>query len=182
VAWFADLAVCTYFEDSDPEPIQSFGLLAIGWLERGHEYTHGAVDERVRARLIPLIQHVWSPFQYLGGHPCHLCLDSGGHEAHAIPGHPNSFLNLLIPGNGCVYASPELIGHYIDVHEYAPPEEFCIAVLACPPMWSDAYIDALRANGTPRLQSMIEESAEWMEGFREHMLQRSDVPGVSRAS
>jgi hypothetical protein len=35
------------------------------------------------------------------------------------------------------------MAHYIDAHEYCPPEEFQKAVLACPEMKSLAYMQAL---------------------------------------
>jgi hypothetical protein len=55
--------------------------------------------------------------------------------------------NLFIPGEGVLYVAPELIVHYVDAHEYAPPIEFQRAVLACPPMRSAAYFKAILANG-----------------------------------
>lgn len=51
------------------------------------------------------------------------------------------------PENQFLYVCPELITHYISVHGYSPPEEFCEAVLACPQMGSDEYLAAVAANG-----------------------------------
>jgi hypothetical protein len=58
---------------------------------------------------------------------------------------------LFIPGNGRIYVCPELIVHYMNAHGYAPPAEFCDAVLACPPMRSQQYFKELLANGGRRL-------------------------------
>jgi hypothetical protein len=35
----------------------------------------------------------------------------------------------------------------MDAHAYQPPPEFCQAVLACPPVPSTAYLEAVSANG-----------------------------------
>ena len=174
MTWFADLEPCTYFDQADEEDTPSFGLIAVGWLEPEHDHARGVIDDIVRAQLRTLLRNIWSPFQYLGGHPCRFCLDWRRMHAEppAIPGHPNSFLNLLVPGKGRVYASPELIGHYISTHEYRPPDEFCEAVLACPPIWSDAYFDALRSSGTAPLRAMMEDASEIMEEMREAMVNR----------
>jgi hypothetical protein len=58
---------------------------------------------------------------YRGHHTCSLCQFDGAEGTR----------NLLIPGDGVIYACPELITHYIDAHWYRPPEQFQIAVLRC---------------------------------------------------
>jgi hypothetical protein len=45
---------------------------------------------------------------------------------------------------------PSLAAHYILAHGYAPPQEFCDAVLRCPPMRSPAYFQAIVANAPQR--------------------------------
>jgi hypothetical protein len=54
---------------------------------------------------------------------------------------------LYIPGDGCVYATPDLVVHYMNAHGYLPPLEFCIAVSACPPMHTMEYLKAIKAAG-----------------------------------
>ena len=159
MAWFADLEPCTYFDREEPAPSRHLGLIAVGWLDPAHEYPRGPVGYGIRRKLARMLRTAWVPLAYLGGHPCEFCLhprDWRHDDANAIPGHPNSFRNLLTPGKGCVYASPELIAHYIAVHEYRPPEEFCEAVLACPLMGSVAYFETLGANGSPALRRMVD--------------------------
>jgi hypothetical protein len=41
---------------------------------------------------------------------------------------------------------PSLAAHYILAHGYAPPPQFCEAVLRCPPMRSKEYFEAIIAN------------------------------------
>ena len=161
MAWFGDLEPCTYFDGHEPDPAKHIRTIAVGWLDPGHDYARGAVGYGVRRKLARMLRTVWSPLAYLGGHPCELCLPSSEwrHDrAVARRDHPTSYRNLLTPGRGCVYASPELIGHYIAAHEYRPPDEFCEAVLACPLMGSAAYFEALVAVASPALREMAERA------------------------
>ncbi|AMV29564.1 hypothetical protein VT84_34535 [Gemmata sp. SH-PL17] len=59
--------------------------------------------------------------------------------------------NLWLPGDGFLFVAPSLILHYMDAHEYSPPDEFQEAVRACPPMRSMAYLKALLKNGPKEL-------------------------------
>ena len=59
---------------------------------------------------------------------------------------------LFVPGETCLYAAPSLVAHYVDAHEYRPPEAFLRAVRACPPMKSMAYLKAIRAFGARTLR------------------------------
>jgi hypothetical protein len=125
LAWYVDLAQCKYF-GSDPN------LLAVGWLENGRPFETGPVDPAFRDRLIELLRHPWARVALAGAHTCDLCRGA----RHS--------LNLFVPGQGVAYAAPALILHYIDVHGYRPPNEFCDAVVACPEMGSEEYLAALR--------------------------------------
>lgn len=115
-------------------------LVAIGWLERGHQYPLGEVSPDVFTKLVDLLVDPWQPAIAGGGHPCDLCLygpeKSGGN-------------NVFVPGDGRVYVAPELILHYMNAHRYRPPDEFCRAVSACPPMRSSEYRRALMSAAGP---------------------------------
>lgn len=128
MAWYADLAECDYFNSWHP----SF-LRAVGWLEHGQPYPHGTVDLRVFNELIDLLRDAWQPGMFWGRHQCDLCPSKS----------KNGYRNLFIPGNGFLFVCPELIVHYITDHEYAPPVEFCTAVVACPPMNSRDYLEVV---------------------------------------
>lgn len=58
---------------------------------------------------------------------------------------------LFIPADKTIYVCPELIVHYMNAHGYAPPDIFCGAVLACPPMRSMQYLKALKDHGGAQL-------------------------------
>jgi len=144
-------------------PTDYAGLVAIGWLETGHKYSQGEVSEEFYRRLLELLKHPWMPCALLGMHGCDLCpfqeVEMEGEMFRDTRGSPSGNLNLFIPGRGCIYAAPELIKHYIPDHKYAPPEEFCQAVLDCPAMNSDDYFEAMKRN-TPR------NNRTWNAAFR----------------
>jgi hypothetical protein len=53
-------------------------------------------------------------------------------KAHVGIPFPFGSAEIRVPGKGnIVFAAPEMIAHYVIMHEYRPPEEFIEAVLAC---------------------------------------------------
>jgi hypothetical protein len=132
MAWYADLSPCDYYGAE----CASF-LRAVGWLERGQPFATGPVEAAVYQRLVEMLKEAWQPGVWMGFHRCDLCLYEGE------PGKRNLFL----PSGGVVLVSPELVAHYMNAHGYRPPEEFCQAVLDCPPMRSMPYLKALLASG-----------------------------------
>lgn len=141
MAWFEDLSFCAYFGAD-----AATALRAVGWLESGRAFTTGSVPRPVFDKLLELRTNPWQPMVAVGIHNCDLCLYDG--EA--------GLTNLFIPGAGFIYVCPELIVHYMNAHAYAPPEEFCRAVLACPPMRSVNYLKALLTNGGRALLHSVE--------------------------
>jgi hypothetical protein len=127
----------------------------------------------------------WSPVSFMGGHSCGVCarkavskrLEELAREfppasgslsedfieyycdRHAPASIAKGFSNLFVPGAGLVYVAPELILHYIDAHQYQPPRAFCDAVLACPPMGSAEYLEALRRNASGDFRTRVETDA-----------------------
>lgn len=161
MAWFADLSPCTYFTWPPPP-----ALSAVGWLSCEHEYPVGPVQPFVVARLQQLLKMPFCPWLYLGYHFCEFCPESRpeappdvirrGRFADWKTDLATTIVrdrcagtrNLLVPGEREVYACPELIVHYIGAHGYAPPEEFCHALLHCPPIPSiDYFRRLLRVDG-----------------------------------
>jgi hypothetical protein len=128
--WIEDLTPCSLFP-TDAKTV------AVGWLERGRPYAAGPVDRRVYDALVELRRNPWQPFVPAGTHACTLCRFEGEQGAAC----------LFIPAEVVVYVCPELIVHDVNAHGYAPPEPFCRAVLACPPMRSMPYFKAIRASG-----------------------------------
>jgi hypothetical protein len=132
MAWFEDLAECTYF------PTRVGALRAVGWLERGRPFSVGAVDARVYSKLKQLSANPWEPFVTAGSHSCDLCTYEPGASGSG---------NVFVPTDTLIYVCPALIVHYMNAHGYQPPAIFCSAVLACPDMRSMAYLRAILKNG-----------------------------------
>jgi len=137
MAYFRDMTVCTYFTGA--AHLDWFcRLIAIGWLESGHEFSTGPADSRILEKLSLLRLEFGAMFPaiaYRGLHVCSLCGDkeplSGSH------------INLFVPTTGFVYAAPARIDHYIEAHQYVPPEHFVDALIECPNPKSAEYRAAM---------------------------------------
>src|ERR1043165_5309086 len=99
------------------------GFLAVGWLERDTSFPTGLTPASVFQRLEVLLADPFQPVVSAGKHACTLC---------QFKSERSGSINLFVPGNGVIYVCPELVLHYINAHHYAPPTEFCDAVLQCP--------------------------------------------------
>jgi hypothetical protein len=139
----------TPFSSSEGSP----KLLAVGWLEPGHDYHRGNVRTEFVCKLAELLVNPWQPAMSMGPHRCAFCRLSGGPASFRLENVVSSsdvrlgVSNLWLPADGCLYIAPSLILHYMDAHEYSPPDEFQSAVMACPPMRSMEYLKALRKSG-----------------------------------
>lgn len=152
-----------HFPDLSPYAISPIEgppkLIAVGWLEPGHDYRRGDVDGEFVKKLVEILVDPWQPAAAGGGHPCGFCRLSGGPasfrlaDSIASPTVELGIANVWIPADGFLYVAPSLILHYIDAHGYSPPLEFQAAVLACPPMRHMDYFKAILKNGPKGLVS-----------------------------
>ena len=111
-------------------------LLAIGWLEDGYHFIAGVVAASHIDRIEKLRIGTRAAFPgqaFRGLHECTLC------PAESDQILKGSDINLLIPGERCVYATPGRIDHYIERHGYQPPLEFLEALGSCPDPQSTEY-------------------------------------------
>ena len=146
----------TYYNDLDP--CDYFGpggarLLAIGWLDVGRPYSRGPVPAAFFEPLAQLAVNPWQPLVTAGRHACPFCVFTGGPVEIRV-GDASVLLgvnNVFVPAADAVYVTPSLVLHYIDAHDYAPPEAFRRAVEACPPMRSMDYLRAIQKHGLMRL-------------------------------
>ncbi len=147
MSWFDDLGPCDYFGAEYAPAIK-----AVGWLEEGRNYRRGRPDPRFVHKLVLLLAEPWEQERAVDPHYCSLCFLSRGpmefrlYQSPGMPSVPMGNRNLCVPGQGFLYTAPSLILHYIDSHEYLPPDEFQKAVLECPPIRSQEYLKAMRAN------------------------------------
>lgn len=134
-------------------PFKLTDVLMVGWLDADHEYPIGPVDRDLITQLRHLIGIRSHDFDVhvnvvRGIHPCNLC----GSDIELIrdDGRPMylGMSEVWFPMKGQWLAAPSLIVHYMESHQYQPPQEFVSAVMALRPegkiISQHAYDDAVR--------------------------------------
>jgi hypothetical protein len=168
LVYFDDLALCFYHHGPLDADSWAVPLRAVGWLEHPHEVPVGSVPAGFASRLAELVVQTETTFQqytFRGVHECSHCLAAGG-AARAVGW---SQENLIIPGDGEVFAAPGGIVHYVEDHGYCPPARFVAAVMACPDCDSPEYLQALRranANREIPVETNEQDSLRWKAKFR----------------
>lgn len=118
----------TWYPDLGTETMVTSGnhVRAIGWLSSGKPFPTGGVPHHFVERLRLFTERacesgdaLW--FGAFGGwHACELCRNHIGTA------------NLGVPSGEVLYVAPEMISHYVEEHDYAPPTDFVAAVMSCP--------------------------------------------------
>lgn len=144
MTWYPDLDRCDYFRLEDVS-----SLRAIAWLERGHPFSEGEVDDELLASLFEMAANPWQPVLLLGWHDCSLCDDRDGPGSFSLGERRVTIgiANIFVPDRDVVFVAPSMILHYIAVHQYQPPRQFLEAVKRCPPMGSPQYVEAIVGAG-----------------------------------
>jgi hypothetical protein len=104
-----------YFKDLHREE-SHFGVvkIKIGWLDEGQPYMMGVAPAEFveKMKKIPLSVHT------KGWHNCPFCGKSKSYSQYLI--------NI---GDKTYYDVPEMIVHYIEKHDYLPPQEFIDTIM-----------------------------------------------------
>ncbi len=120
--YFADLSPCRYYG------------LSVGWLEKGHDFPRGTVSDAFLKRLLercrrPTIRH-------RGPHCCDFCPSLQEARAACVQELPDgqrvslgSGVIRVNPRHGVAFVAPTLVYHYIQAHQYLPPQGFIEAVI-----------------------------------------------------
>jgi hypothetical protein len=93
------------------------------------KYAVGEVPGNFLEKLLIYCQH--PVFLSMGYHECNIC----GMPSESIRFPDGGYAVLgsaeirVFGKNGVVYASPDMIYHYVILHKYTPPDEFIISVL-----------------------------------------------------
>lgn len=133
----------TYYRDLTNYEYHNDGKNAIniGWLDREYEYCVGKVPDEFVDKLWDYLRY--NIIQMRGFHECNLCTEKTGYLSVK---RDDEELKLgsaeirVIGVNGKIYAAPNLIYHYVTIHNYRPPDEFIDAVLNGPRPDSSDYI------------------------------------------
>jgi hypothetical protein len=134
----------TYFPDNSPYAYGHSshpGVVHVGWLDDVHSFPKGDVEPRLIQKMKSLASR---PVElYRGKHICELCAEPAGLVKAYVPDRvvvdPNcswarwadqrtSNGEIRVSHEGIVFAAPVLIVHYIEVHNYLPPQQFLDAV------------------------------------------------------
>ncbi len=90
------------------------GVLSVGWIDQDQPFTTGHVLPAITDQLRQLVN---TPICVTRGyHVCHLCSDT--------PQARGNGELWLRAHTGLIYAVPSLLPHYIEYHDYRPPDEF----------------------------------------------------------
>ncbi|HMJ00406.1 MAG TPA: hypothetical protein VK488_11280 [Gaiellaceae bacterium] len=112
-----------------------FDLINVGWLEATEPFTVADVESEFVARLAKLCRNGVN--QTRGFHRCSLCGRTAENQLPE-PTRVHSSAGDYLVGSAeirvrgrhrVVYASPDMIVHYVTAHRYRPPDYFIQAVL-----------------------------------------------------
>lgn len=111
-SYYQDLTPYTYGRSLDKNSVN------IGWLDPKHDFQKGDVDKEI----IEKIKNLPEAERYKGYHFCEFCQTEDRFKK------ARTSVNKRITYNGVTYHFPGLLDHYIEVHNYLPPQEFLEAV------------------------------------------------------
>jgi hypothetical protein len=105
------------------------GVLPVGWLSAEHPFDKGIVSSDCVSKLTRLA--VFKSTNFMRGvHRCEFCgKDDIVAEFNGIVRSLGT-AEIWIPGEGVLYAAPNLILHYVMAHQYRPPESYIRALEA----------------------------------------------------
>ncbi|WP_339733657.1 hypothetical protein [uncultured Gimesia sp.] len=110
-------------------------LLTIGWLDCNHSFPVGTIDNALIKKLRDLICCIPKGInvhvaRIRGQHPCNLCKAYPKIRCKIGGMRHLGCTELRIPSREqkIVFASPDMILHYIEEHSYLPPAEFLEAL------------------------------------------------------
>lgn len=133
MSYYEDLTPYNYHHHSKRE-------LNVGWLEKEQEFQIGDVPEGFIERLKTISEH--RVFQTRGFQLCHFCKEQI--VDNKIKCATSSCEIRVVGKDGFVYASPQMIVHYIEEHKYLPPQQFIDAVMNGPLPGSAEYDEVIK--------------------------------------
>ena len=115
-----------YFQDLSPYKYlrERRNMLNVGWLSQDHSFPIGDTTQEFRRVL-----------NQLASEPVNLCCGHHDCEFCELPPRKsglrgNGEIHVPATHGDVVYAAPQLVAHYVEVHRYLPPAAFLEAVLA----------------------------------------------------
>lgn len=156
MSYYADLSNYEYtnFEYT----IEGYKVLNVGWIDGLHKFEQGDVSDEC---LESLWEYIKIPFNRMRGLHGDDILDGqnkmfvANFEGYAIT-LGDAEIRVIDEEQKVVYASPNMILHYIINHRYYPPQCFINAVMYGPKPGSDVYRKILIEKNHDHVNSMLE--------------------------
>ena len=120
-----------YFADLTPFAYNSaYQGLNVGWIDGEHPFPQGDVPDGFLDALFDLIASgELTRCVAAGHHSCEVCESPQAiFERHGEELLLGNF-EIAVPYEGDVYVAPSLVYHYVEAHQYLPPEPFVQGVI-----------------------------------------------------
>jgi hypothetical protein len=114
-------------------------LTCVGWLSKHHPFQTGELAPAAITALRSFKNESVRFWIACGVHRCEFCPPAGPWTVETT-----SNWEILVPAIGAIYVAPASILHYIEAHQYKPPDEFIDAFMACPRQMSDEWAALMR--------------------------------------
>jgi hypothetical protein len=130
--------------------------LEVGWLHPDHPFRQGLAPAGFVERLKEFLKRRTACYEIfhwgvcMGFHTCGFCKKA----------HDTGSFGVLREGK--LYRAPTMIVHYVEQHQYLPPDEFISAVLAGPLPDTPKFAMAATALHQQYLQSLVEKARAGM--------------------
>ncbi|HEY9839423.1 MAG: hypothetical protein ACAI44_00540 [Candidatus Sericytochromatia bacterium] len=173
MTWYADLSTETMVDSGEH-------IRAVGWLAANQPFPQGKVPGGFARKLKKYARNWGKSIDglgwpvFAGWHDCELCQQVGNSAAASG--------NFGVPAGGLLYVAPEMIVHYVETHDYLPPQAFIAALMAAPLPGSRAYDQAIapfRERHRQKFESMLAE--RYAEAARWAAEQGGDEAAVRKA-
>ena len=156
MSYYADLS--NYEYSNFEYTIEGYKVLNVGWIDGLHKFDQGDISDEI---LKSLWEYIKIPFNRMRGLYCDTILDGqnkvfvANFEGYAIT-LGDAEIRVIDEERKIVYASPNMILHYIINHRYYPPQCFIDAVMYGPKPGSDSYSKILIEKKHHHTNSMLE--------------------------
>jgi hypothetical protein len=120
----------------DMQTLES-GNIAVGWLHPDHPFPQANPAPEFLDKLKQFTNRAGASAVALG------LGAAGGIHTCEFCGQAHGSVNFGVPAGDRLFFSPEMIGHYVEAHRYAPPSEFIAALLASPLPGTREYVEAV---------------------------------------
>jgi hypothetical protein len=171
LTWFADLTPYSYLRYGVP-PLEK--VRNVGWLDADHPFPTGLIDPALVDRLGRI------------GESEAACVNpTRGSQVCALCGGRSSNGEIWMMHRGLTYASPHMIPHYVEVHEYRPPDVYLEAlrfgVVDTRPRPPTLYLSRVTSPG--EAEAVVLNDDVWIDAATARVVDRREdaTHGVERA-